>query len=83
MQKVKPKPIKMKKRTAVYIGFLLTTSSIIVILVFLFYKNNPAMKPMFYLGVGLAFGSLLIRNLLRFKPDWFKDNDSNETNGNN
>ncbi len=66
-----------------YIGFLLSTSAMIVILVFLFYKDRATMRPMLFIGIGLAFVSLVLRNVLRFKPDWFKDNDSNETNGNN
>ena len=73
----------MKKRTAMYLGFLLSTSSIIVILVFLFFKDKEMGKPMLYVGIGLGAVSLILRNLLRFKPDLFKENDSNETNGNN
>ncbi len=41
------------------------------------------MKPMLFIGIGLAFVSLVLRNLLRFKPDWFKDNDNDETKGDN
>ncbi len=73
----------MKKRTAMYIGFLLSTSAMIVILVFLFYKDRATMKPMLFIGIGLAFVSLVLRNLLRFKPDWFKDNDNDETKADN
>ncbi len=41
------------------------------------------MKPMLFIGIGLAFVSLVLRNLLRFKPDWFKDNDNDETKADN
>ncbi len=73
MQKEKQKPIKMTKKTAMFIGFLLSTSAIIVMVVFLMMKDKSNMRPMLFLGIGLALGSLVLRNLIRFKPDWFKD----------
>ncbi|HTH32461.1 MAG TPA: hypothetical protein VL946_14020 [Lacibacter sp.] len=68
----------MTKKTAMFIGFLLSTSSIIVILVFLFFRDKDALKPMLYIGIGLGAVSLVLRNLLRFKPDWFKDAPENK-----
>jgi phosphatidylserine synthase len=65
----------MTKKTAMFIGFLLSTSAMIVIIVFLVMKDKSNMKPMLFIGIGLALGSLILRNLLRFKPDWFKDNN--------
>lgn len=65
-----------------YIGFLLSTSAMIVMVVFLMAKDKAAMRPLLFIGIGLAFVSLVFRNVLRFKPDWFKENDNNETNGN-
>lgn len=56
-----------------FIGFLLSTSAMIVIIVFLMSKDKTTMRPMMFIGIGLALGSLVLRNLLRFKPDWFKD----------
>jgi uncharacterized membrane protein YwaF len=70
----------MKKRTAMYIGFLLSTSAMIVMVVFLMSKDKAAMRPLLFIGIGLAFVSLVFRNVLRFKPDWFKDNESNGNN---
>ncbi len=70
----------MKKRTAMYIGFLLSTSAMIVMVVFLMLKDKAAMRPLLFIGIGLAFVSLVFRNVLRFKPDWFKDNESNGNN---
>jgi len=61
----------MTKKTAMYIGFLLSTSAIIVILAFLFFRDKENMRPMLFIGIALALGSLVLRNLLRFKPDWF------------
>ena len=78
MQKEKQKPIKMTKKTAMFIGFLLSTSAMIVIIVFLMSKDKAAMRPMMFVGIGLALGSLVLRNLLRFKPDWFKDSQENK-----
>ena len=63
----------MTKKTAMFIGFLLSTSAIIVMVVFLMMKDKSNMRPMLFIGIGLALGSLVLRNLLRFKPDWFKD----------
>ncbi|MBP6686705.1 MAG: hypothetical protein KA160_02515 [Lacibacter sp.] len=68
----------MTKKTAMFIGFLLSTSSIIVMIVFLTMKDKSNMKPMLFLGIGLALGSLVLRNLIRFKPNWFKDNQENK-----
>ncbi|RXK59166.1 hypothetical protein ESA94_13565 [Lacibacter luteus] len=68
----------MKKKTAMYIGFLLTTSAMIVMVVFLMAKDKVTMRPLLFIGVGLAFVSLIFRNILRFKPDWFKDNEENK-----
>ncbi len=66
----------MKKKTAMMIGFLCSTSAIIVMIVFLMAKDKVAMRPLLFIGFGLALGSIVFRNLLRFKPGWFKDNDS-------
>lgn len=63
----------MTKKTAMFIGFLLSTSAMIVIIVFLMSKDKAIMRPMMFIGIGLALGSLVLRNLIRFKPDWFKD----------
>jgi hypothetical protein len=63
----------MTKKTAMFIGFLLSTSAIIVMVVFLMMKDKSNMRPMLFIGIGLALGSLVLRNLIRFKPEWFKD----------
>jgi len=76
LQKEKLKPIKMNKKTAMIIGFLFSTSAIIVMIVFLMAKDKVAMRPLLYIGFGLALGSIVFRNLLRFKPDWFKDKNA-------
>ena len=78
MQNEKQKPIKMTKKTAMYIGFLLSTSAMIVIIAFLMTKDKAAMRPLLFVGIGLALGSLILRNLLRFKPDWFGDKPTEE-----
>jgi len=63
----------MTKKMAMIIGFLLSTSAMVVIIVFLMADDKAAMRPMMFVGIGLAAGSLIVRNLLRFKPDWFRD----------
>lgn len=63
----------MTKKMAMIIGFLLSTSAMVVIIVFLMADDKTAMRPMMFVGIGLALASLIIRNLLRFKPEWFKD----------
>ena len=68
----------MTKKAAMFIGFLLSTSAMIVIIVVLMSKDKTAMRPMMFIGIGLALGSLVLRNLLRFKPDWFKDSEVNK-----
>jgi hypothetical protein len=66
----------MNKKTAMMIGFLFSTSAIIVMIVFLMAKDKVSMRPLLYIGFGLALGSIVFRNLIRFKPGWFKDNDA-------
>lgn len=61
-----------------FIGFLLSTSAMIVIIVFLMSNDKATMRPMMFVGIGLALGSLVLRNLLRFKPDLFKDGQENK-----
>lgn len=78
MQKEKQKQIKMTKKVAMILGFLLTTSAIIVIVVFFMSGDKEKMRPMIFLGLGLALASLVLRNLLRFKPEWFKDSEENK-----
>ncbi|NCU03015.1 MAG: hypothetical protein GXC73_03430 [Chitinophagaceae bacterium] len=68
----------MTKKMAMILGFLLSTSAIIVMVVFLTSGDKVAMRPMLFVGIGLALSSLVLRNLLRFKPDWFKDSEENK-----
>mgnify|MGYP006152622849 FL=1 len=65
----------MTKKMAMIIGFLLSTSAMVLIIVFLMADDKAAMRPMMFVGIALALGPLVIRNLLRFKPEWFKDNN--------
>ena len=58
---------------AMFLGFLLSTSAMIVIIAFLMTNDKAGMRPLLFVGIGLALGSLILRNLLRFKSDWFKD----------
>jgi hypothetical protein len=68
----------MTKKMAMIIGFLLSTSAMIVIIVFLMADDKETMRPMMFVGIGLALGSLILRNVLRFKPEWFKDGNENK-----
>lgn len=68
----------MTKKIAMIIGFLLSTSAMIVIIVFLMADDKETMRPMMFVGIGLALGSLILRNVLRFKPEWFKDGNENK-----
>lgn len=78
MRKEKQKPTDMTKKMAMIIGFLLSTSAMIVIIVFLMADDKETMRPMMFVGIGLALGSLILRNVLRFKPEWFKDGNENK-----
>jgi hypothetical protein len=46
-----------------------------VMIVFLMAKDKVAMRPLLFIGFGLALGSIVFRNLLRFKPGWFKEDE--------
>ena len=53
-------------------------AAMIVIIVFLMADDKETMRPMMFVGIGLALGSLILRNVLRFKPEWFKDGNENK-----
>jgi hypothetical protein len=46
----------------IWIGFFLT-SAMIVIIVFLMAKDKTAMRPMMFVGIGLALASLIMRSI--------------------
>ena len=68
----------MTKKTAMYIGVLLSASAMIVIITFLMTKDKASMRPLLFVGIGLAFGSLIMRNLIRFKPEWFGEKSAED-----
>lgn len=61
----------MNVKTARIISFGLSTLALILALVYFTSSNKESMKVLVYVGLGLIIGSMVIRNLIRFKPDWF------------
>lgn len=71
MQREKQKRIRMNLKTAKIVSFILSTSALVIALVYLVSGNKDGMKPLMYVGLALVLGSLIFRNLIRFKPEWF------------
>ncbi len=78
MKKGKQKQIKMSVKTARIVSFILSTSALVIALVYLVSGNKDGMKPLMYVGLALVLGSLIFRNLIRFKPEWFDNKPTRE-----
>lgn len=63
----------MNLKTARIISFILSTVALVIALVYFTSSNKAAMKSWIYVGLGLILLSLIIRNIIRFKPDLFKE----------
>lgn len=61
----------MNLKTARIISFALSTAALVIALVYFTSSNKAEMKSWIYVGLGLILVSLIIRNIIRFKPDWF------------
>lgn len=63
----------MNVKTARIISFILSITALVIAGVYFMSSNKEALKPLLYVGLGLVLGSLIFRNLIRFKPEWFRD----------
>jgi hypothetical protein len=68
----------MNLKTARIVSFVFSTSALVIAGFYFFGSNREAMKPFMYVGLGLILVSLVFRNLIRFKPDLFKDHQDNK-----
>jgi len=73
----------MNVKTARIVSFVFSTSALVIAGFYFMSSNREAMKPFIYVGLGLILVSLIFRNLIRFKPEWFKDSDNKETKSEN
>jgi hypothetical protein len=63
----------MNVKTARIVSFILSISGLIIAVYFLVSDAKEANKNVMYLGLALLLSSLVLRNLVRFKPGWFKE----------
>jgi hypothetical protein len=68
----------MNVKTARIVSFILSISALIIAGFYFMSSNKDELKPLLYLGLALILGSLIFRNLLRFKPEWFGDKSTGE-----
>ena len=73
----------MSIKTARIISFVFSTSALVIAGFYFMSNNKEAMKPFMYVDMALILASLIFRNLIRFKPELFKDGDNNETKSEN
>ena len=62
----------MNVKTARIVSFILSISGLIIAVYYLVSDGKEVNKNLMYLGLGLLLNSLVLRNLARFKPEWFK-----------
>jgi hypothetical protein len=67
----------MNVKTARIVSFILSISGLIVAVYYLMNDNKEANKNVMYIGLGLLLSSIVLRNLVRFKQGWFKDETGN------
>jgi hypothetical protein len=63
----------MNVKTARIISFVLSISGLIIAVFYLGGDAKQANKNIMYLGLGLLLSSFVLRTLMRFKPEWFKN----------
>ena len=68
----------MNVKTARIVSFILSISALIIAGFYFMSSNKEELKPLLYVGLTLILGSLIFRNLLRFKPEWFGDKSTGE-----
>ena len=68
----------MNVKTARIVSFILSISALIIAGFYFMSSNKEELKPLLYVGLTLILGSLIFRNLLRFKPEWFNNKPTRE-----
>jgi hypothetical protein len=63
----------MNLTTAKIAAFILSLSGLGIAAFYLISDNKAQYKELVYLGLIFLLGSIVMRNLMRFKPEWFKD----------
>jgi hypothetical protein len=63
----------MNVKTARIISFVLSISGLIVAVYYLMNDHKETNKNLMYVGLSLLLASIVLRNLVRFKPEWFQD----------
>jgi hypothetical protein len=68
----------MNLTTAKIAAFILSLSGLGIAAFYLMSDNKAQYKELVYLGLALLLGSIVMRNLIKFKPEWFKDKNRSE-----
>lgn len=68
----------MNVSTARIAAFILSIAGLAIAVFYMLSDKKDQYKELVYLGLGLLLGSIVIRNLIRFKPEWFKDKPTRE-----
>lgn len=68
----------MNVKTARIVSFVFSTSALVIAGFYFMSSNKDELKPFLYVGLALVLVSLIFRNLIRFKPEWFGDKSTGE-----
>jgi predicted membrane chloride channel (bestrophin family) len=68
----------MNTRTARIVSFVFSISALVIAGFYFMSSNKDELKPLLYVGLALVLVSLIFRNLIRFKPEWFGDKSTGE-----
>jgi uncharacterized protein YybS (DUF2232 family) len=63
----------MNVATAKIIAFILSITGLSIAVFYMLSKSKEQYNSLVYLGLCLLLASIILRNLVRFKPEWFKD----------
>lgn len=68
----------MNVKTARIVSFVFSTAALVMAGFYFFSSNREAMKPFMFVALGFILVSLVFRNLIRFKPEWFSNQQDNK-----
>ena len=68
----------MSAATAKIVGFVLSLSGLAIALFYITSSRKEEYQNLVYLGLTLLLSSVILRNAVRLKPEWFKDKEKDE-----
>ena len=73
MQKGKQKQTDMSAASVKIAAFILSVSGLIIALFYMMSDHKEQHKEWVYVGLAFIGASIVLRNLARFKPEWFQE----------